>query len=121
MPHIIVEYSDTLSMDISELTKELHNTLGDLPTVDINTVRTRAMPVQHTITGAEGYAKTLIHITLKLLPGRDDALRKTMAQALFEAAYQNRPDDNTTITVETVELHEPSYSKFSLKRRSSDV
>ena len=53
----------------------------------------------------------MIHICLKLLPGRDDTLRKQMAQALLETTRKIAKDENITISVETTELHEPSYIK----------
>ena len=121
MPHIVVEYSDTLQIDVSKLTSALHETMVDMPTVNAETIRTRAMPVQNAVIGLKDKADTMIHITLKLLPGRDDALRKTMAQALFEVAYRMRPDEKTIVTAETTELHEPSYCIYSQARRSSDA
>ena len=111
MPHVIVEYTDHLSVDIEKLTIELHHTLCHQPTVKAHAVKTRAMPVKGTVVGEGKDHDKMIHVCLKLLPGRDDALRKQMAQALFDTTRKIAKDEHISITVETAELHEPSYIK----------
>jgi 5-carboxymethyl-2-hydroxymuconate isomerase len=51
-----------------------------------------------------------MHITLKLLPGRDDATRKVMAQALYDTA-QSFIRDTVSLSVEVMELDAASYTK----------
>lgn len=111
MPHIIVEYTDHLSVDIAKLTIELHHTLIKQETVKEEAVKTRAIPVQATVVGTGKCHDKFIHLNLKLLPGRSDALRKTMAQALYDTTRKIALDENITISVETSELHEHSYTK----------
>ena len=114
MPHIIVEYTDTLasSVDVPKLLAKLHDDLATRDTIDVHGVKTRAVPVQYVIVGDGNEPDKMIHVTLKLLPGRDDGLRKEMAEGLREAAYNaTHHDDRITITVETTELHAESYVK----------
>ncbi|MCB1720152.1 MAG: 5-carboxymethyl-2-hydroxymuconate isomerase [Rhodospirillales bacterium] len=113
MPHIIVEYTESLgsSEDIAKLAFALHENLAAQETINIHAIKTRALPVQYTVVGDGKEPDKMIHITLKLLPGRDDALKKTMAQGLFDTARKITHDDRISISVEVTELHEPSYTK----------
>lgn len=111
MPHIIVEYTDHLSVDIPKLTIELHRTLVAQETVKEEAVKTRAIPVKATVVGTGKCHDKMIHVQLKLLPGRSDELRRTMAEALFNTVKKIAIDDHISISVETSELHAESYTK----------
>ena len=112
MPHIIVEYSDSLIVDfkIEALLHDLHENLAGQPTIDKARIKTRAIPLQHCIVGDDDALNEMIHIAVKLMPGRDDALRKTIAESLQKIAYrhvQRHPD--CKITAEVMELDKASY------------
>jgi len=113
MPHIIVEYSDTLasSEDIPKLVSIVHHTLAEQDTVSVQAIKTRAIPVQYAIVGDSDSRDRMIHITLKLLPGREDVLKQIMAKALSDKVRSATHDDRISITVEVMEMHEPSYIK----------
>ncbi|MBL4803793.1 MAG: hypothetical protein JKY71_02920 [Alphaproteobacteria bacterium] len=113
MPHILVEYTDTLtSVDMPQLLVDLHNDLAEKDTINIQAIKTRAVPVQYSIVGDASQADNFIHITLKLLPGRDDDLKKQMAQGLHDAARKTHVrDQNISLSVEVAELHAESYVK----------
>lgn len=113
MPHIIVEYTETLStVDVAELLFELHDDLAKKDTINIHAIKTRALPVQYTIVGDGNEPDKFIHITLKLLPGRDDELKKTMSQSLHDTARKHCVRDETiSLSVEVVDMHAESYIK----------
>ncbi|MFK7840219.1 MAG: 5-carboxymethyl-2-hydroxymuconate Delta-isomerase [Bdellovibrionales bacterium] len=114
MPHIIVEYSDHLAIDIPKLLSELHNDLAARDTVTIKAIKTRAIPIEHCVIGDMDTANSIIHIALKLLPGRDDALKTQMTQGLADiaAAHVKRPQNpECSITVECLTLDAESYIK----------
>lgn len=111
MPHIIVEYTSTMKHDIPELLSQLHENLAGQDTVKIKAIKTRGIPVQHVIVGTGGWSDKMIHIALKLLPGRSDELKRTMSQDLHDVAKAFVQDDSVSITVEVTELHEASYIK----------
>lgn len=111
MPHIIVEYTEHLSIDVPKLTIELHRALVAQDTVKEEAVKTRAIPVEATVVGTGKCHDKMIHINLKLLPGRSDELRQTMAEALFNTVKKVVFDDHISISVETSELHAASYTK----------
>lgn len=118
MPHIIVEYTDSLtSVDVPELLFELHEDLAAKDTIDIHAIKTRAIPVQYTIVGDGDEPDKFIHITLKLLPGRNDDLKKVMAQSLHDTARKHCVRDKSiSLSVEVAELHAESYSKSSYSK-----
>lgn len=106
MPHIIVEYSANLNVDLPDLLTRLHNTLAAQPTVDKARIKTRALPVPLAVVGKD-HTSAMIHIMLKLLP-REPALRKTMAEALRDVAKPLIPSD-CALTVEVQQLDADSY------------
>lgn len=110
MPHIIVEYSANLSadLDLNDLMKELHINLGDRESVDIKRIKTRAIPLDHFVVGVPDNTQPMIHITIKLMPGRGDDLKKQMAKGLYDIAKTYAKD--AVITVEITELHAESYT-----------
>jgi 5-carboxymethyl-2-hydroxymuconate isomerase len=111
MPHIIVEHSATMKLDLPELLSALHFNLAEQDTVKIKAIKTRAVPVHHVIIGDGRWSDKMLHIALKLLPGRSDELKRTMSQGLFDTAKDFVKDDSISITVEVMELHEASYIK----------
>lgn len=111
MPHIVVEYTETLSVDVPKLLSELHKSLAGQDTVDIHSIKTRSVPVKYVIVGDGQEPDKMIHVTLRLLPGRDDDLKKAMAQALFDVTRKNSHDDRISVSVEVVDMHAASYTK----------
>ncbi|MGH1399541.1 MAG: 5-carboxymethyl-2-hydroxymuconate Delta-isomerase [Alphaproteobacteria bacterium] len=112
MPHIIVEYCDTLTaLDVPKLVMDLHEDLGARESVDIHGIKSRAIPVQYVLVGDQKDYNKLIHITLKLLPGRSDELKREMAQGLADIAHKSTHDDRVAVTCEVTELHAESYIK----------
>lgn len=116
MPHIIVEYSENLSrVNIPVLLSDLHQSLADQETVDIAAIKTRAhaIPEGFLVIGAADDLNEFLHITLKLLPGRDVSLKKRMAEALHNVACGavHTEYSNCCITVEVMELDGETYIK----------
>ncbi|MBX2833898.1 MAG: 5-carboxymethyl-2-hydroxymuconate Delta-isomerase [Micavibrio sp.] len=112
MPHIIVEYSESLkNIDVPKLVIKLHDILAEQPTVNIHAIKSRAIPVENAVIGDGNEPDFMVHITLKLLPGRDDALKKKMAQSLFDTAKTHIKIERLSLSVEVMELHAESYTK----------
>jgi len=112
MPHIIVEYTDTISIDIPKLLDGLHYNLAEQETIDVHAIKTRAIPVQYSIVGDGKDRDKLVHITLKLLEGRDEALRKKIAQDIFNVAKENFPTGSEiALSVEVHEMDPETYIK----------
>lgn len=111
MPHIVVEYTPNLDLDAPKLLADLHHNFAAQDTVDINGLKTRAIPLERAIVGASETEGKMVHIMAIMLPGRPDDLRKKMAQDLQSVARTHLPAADISITVETIELHAESYIK----------
>jgi 5-carboxymethyl-2-hydroxymuconate isomerase len=107
MPHIIVEHTRDVE-GIPDLLRALHNSLGHQDTVQIESLKTRAICLDHVVIG-DGDTQSMIHVTLRLLPGRGDELLKKMTMDLEGIAKNYCPLPHTRVTVEVVELHQASY------------
>ena len=107
MPHLIVEHTRDID-EISQLLQDLHHNLGQQDTVNIESLKTRSICLDHVVIG-NGDMQSMVHVTLRLLPGRDDMLLKKMTTDLDSIARQHCSSLNTRITVESVELYKPSY------------
>ena len=116
MPHIIVEYSEHLSLDIPNLLSDLHNDLAARDTIDMGAIKTRAHAAKDCVVGCEATADSFIHIVLKLLPGRDDDLKAQMSKGLAEVAQKHIKKHMVgklpcALTVETITLEAETYIK----------
>ncbi len=112
MPHIDIQMSAGLRNTISgdEFVKSIHVALTQHNTIILKDVKTRLTYLDHYIVG-DGTKTHMIHIMIKLMPGRSSALKKEMALSLLKEAMNLVNCDTTSITVETSELDADSYSK----------
>lgn len=112
MPHITVEYTDTLSLDIPKLLDQLHYALAAHDTINVQAIKTRAIPVLYSIVGDQHNRDVFIHITVKLLAGRDEALRQKIAQDLHAKAKSHIPDGSgIALSLEVHEMDAATYQK----------
>lgn len=112
MPHITVEYTDTIRIDVPKLLDELHYALAEHDTIDIHAIKSRAIPVLYSIVGDQHNRDQFIHITVKVLQGRDEALRKLIAQDLHAKAQNHIPDgSDITLSLELHEMDAATYQK----------
>ncbi|NQZ06827.1 MAG: hypothetical protein HRT35_06670 [Algicola sp.] len=113
MPHIVVKYSDNApaTLDWTALLLVLHDSLAEQDTVTPSQIKTYAFPLSACIVGDSTRPDGMIHIQIRLLKGRSDALRKAMALALHDAvrAYTNKVGWACALSIETVELHSETY------------
>lgn len=110
MPHIIVEYCETLSaLDVPKLVMDLHQDLGERESVNPHLISSRAIPVKYVVVGTQEDFDKLIHITLKLFEGRSEELRAEMAKGLQDIARKHAHDERVSITVEVLEMNKSTY------------
>lgn len=117
MPHLILEMSDNIVAEknrFNELFQKAHAILVEhLPPAKINGCKSRtiAYPTYHVGDGKP--EKAFIHVTLKILPGRDDLMVRSAAQALmqlFESHFAESMEQlKLQITLEVVELSKHYY------------
>lgn len=112
MPHIRVEYSQTLDdhpeFDIRTLLENMHYALGQRSqnNVSLDRVKSRAISYPHFLIGdGKGETKFII-VTLLLMPGRSDEVKKEIAEEQL-SLIQKYLDDlsaQTRITVDVQDL-----------------
>jgi 5-carboxymethyl-2-hydroxymuconate isomerase len=105
MPHIVVEYSSNLEglVDVSDMLNDMHSALA-AEGVDKFRVKTRGVSIPHSVVGDTApNVGQMIHITLLLLEGRDDALKQQYSKPLYNVAKSATqsvvPDCSVTLEV----------------------
>jgi 5-carboxymethyl-2-hydroxymuconate isomerase len=113
MPHIIVEYPADAHSEIEALFPKLHLALKDKETINQAAVKARAVPVAKMWVGESNQPAAAFHITLKLLPGRSDTLKKNMAETLRNTALSTLQETHPDwpVSAEVQDLHAESYCK----------
>lgn len=115
MPHIILEYSKPLAAEINiqELLDTLHASLGAQDGVELERIKSRALPLESYSVGVAGKSGQMVHITLLLLEGRDAKTKQRYAQPLHrhvcDAVCVKYPD--AAITLEVRDLDTATYIK----------
>ena len=107
MPHLIIEHSQAgLSTGESyELLESLKPILGEMPTIDPANLKFRAIEATHSY-GADPELPH-VHITFKLLKGRDDLLKVQIAKKIFDHStsyIEAKLEGVPGLSVEVVEL-----------------
>lgn len=112
MPHIIVEYTNNVPADLPKMLDDLHYLLAEFDTININAIKSRAIPVEYPIVGDGKERDQFIHITLKLLEGRTEDLRVQMGKALHEKAASFLPKgSDIALSLEVAEMNAATYVK----------
>lgn len=113
MPHIIVEYSKNIEekVDVAPLLGGMHAALADAG-VDEGRIKSRAVAMNHSVVGNHGVnAGQMVHITLLLLAGRDNATKAQYSQPLHALAKQSVTKEfpNCAVTLEVRDMDAENY------------
>lgn len=112
MPHIRVEYSQSLDdsgiFDIQGLLEQMHVTLGERGqnNITLDRVKSRAFAYPHFLIGNGTEETDFIIVTLLLMPGRSDAVKKEIAEEQLSLIqqYLGKLSSKTRITVDVQDL-----------------
>ena len=106
MPHIIIEHNTEAhsELDLSNISKTLHFSLAEFPTINLSAIKTRTHEVNNVIIGEQSTPNKFIHITLLLLEGRPVELKNKIIKSLFETTTTLANNSDYTVTVETRDL-----------------
>lgn len=107
MPHITVEHTAPVSRQMLEA---LHHNLAGQDTINLAAIKTRAIPVQQGIVG-DGTHTEFVHITVKLLSGRAEALRQKIGADLKAVALEHINPATTALSIEIAEMDPATYVK----------
>ncbi|WP_454780441.1 5-carboxymethyl-2-hydroxymuconate Delta-isomerase [Legionella sp. WA2022007384] len=85
MPHLILELSNNIkSRPLNQLFDKLHHMLAEKLPTQLSNCRGRCIMHPLFFIGDQSAENAFVHLTLKILPGRDDAKKKNIAKKLFD-------------------------------------
>jgi len=115
MPQIIMQYSSGLQLDVPATLLAINEALlgsGQFQAVDI---KSRAILLDHWLTGTEPGAHPFVHLQLHILTGRDLATRQQLSASLLPVLQQHVAGPaGTQLCVEICQMEKESYSKLLL-------
>ncbi|WP_120495778.1 5-carboxymethyl-2-hydroxymuconate Delta-isomerase [Kiloniella sp. EL199] len=108
MPHCIVEYAAPLQnkIDVPNLVENLFEGMIDSGLFDRATIKVRATPSDHFMTGSD--KQLYMHTTVKLLPGRSPQQKEMLGERLLEIKTQVLAG-TAMLSVEVVDLSEAYF------------
>ena len=114
MPHIIVECSRSLlskNFNLRAMLADLHNSIDGIHNVTMDRLKTRAHVTDYVVVGEQGEKGDMVHINLRLFPGRSDEQKTELSAILKKVARDHLLPISSKCdpTVEVSELHGPSY------------
>lgn len=109
MPHIIVFHN--LNTDVKPLLHGLHEALSAHESVKMRQTKTYSVPLQHAIVGTDEQPADMIHIQVRMKPGRPDEVRQHLSDILHDTArdFVNKSGLISSVSVEIHELDAPTY------------
>ncbi|MAZ76576.1 MAG: 5-carboxymethyl-2-hydroxymuconate isomerase [Micavibrio sp.] len=112
MPHIIVEYSSNLEpeVEIQPMIAAMHKALSN-EGVDAARIKSRAIALDHYVVGDKGVDGAMVHITLLLLEGRDEATKKQYSTPIHQVALDAvaGKDGYCAVTLEVRDMDAATY------------
>ncbi|KTD66991.1 MULTISPECIES: 5-carboxymethyl-2-hydroxymuconate Delta-isomerase [Legionella] len=116
MPHLILELSNNIknTEHLSQLFDKLHHMLAEQLPTQLSGCRSRCVIHPLFFIGDQSEDNAFVHLTLKMLPGRDELKKKSIGKNLFDLlddffrVGQNQL--NITLSVEILDL-DPIYFK----------
>lgn len=119
MPQIIVEHSDNINvMRVKETLPLIHSILVQMLPTDIATCKSRLMTHDHFLM-AEGHPKKgFVHVDIKILSGRDEALVKSISERILLDLKQHFQDQQADVKIGlsvAIDLLPHSYCKGTIE------
>jgi len=114
MPHLILHYTANLDgFDPDAALTAANRVLVDSGHFDTISIKSRALRLDRYRVGDADSGHGFVHATLKVLPGRSEALRAELGRAVHDALAPCLPalDLHRQISVEVVELLAATYSR----------
>lgn len=109
MPHCLIEYSQNLNQQsVQNLLEAVFDGIEQSGLFERSHIRVRAMAFADFLLARPNEA--FVHVTIRLHQGRSPEQRKQLSSKVLQALLK-LGFNNTSITVETVEMDTASYSK----------
>lgn len=85
MPHLILELSNNIkSQHLNQLFDQLHQMIAEKLPTQLSNCRSRCIVHPLFYIGDQSAVNAFVHLTLKMLPGRDDMKKKSIGKELFD-------------------------------------
>jgi len=126
MPHLIVEYSANLDtrLDVRALVNAVHEASIATGAFDIKAVRTRAERRDVYALANGDPENAFVMVTVRILRGRDDAIRRRLGEAMFEALRRHlQPIADVlpiAISLEVQEIDAVAFASNTLRAAGRD-
>jgi 5-carboxymethyl-2-hydroxymuconate isomerase len=116
MPQIKLEYSASLSagFDARAFAGAIHAIVVEIAGADLGSCKTRLVPLDDHVIGDGSADHTMIHVDLRILPGRTEDQKTRLGEAVLAAAVAaiDKPAHlQLQVTVEVRELDRAHYHK----------
>jgi len=110
MPHCIIEYSKKIehNLPIQTLVSVVHTSVFASGLFEESSIKTRAIEFTHFQTGLSD--TPFIHITLKILQGRDHQQKKDLTKLVLDKLSEVLQPP-ISISVEAIDIEKVSYKK----------
>ncbi len=123
MPHIIIEHSKNIfEKESLEIGREIQKIMSSISegNFDPDQCKIRCLAYQNYIVGLEKNDENFIHISIKILSGREVAIRNKLALQTFEYAKNfyrelKLPQKRCDISVDIIEVDREVYQKITLE------
>lgn len=119
MPHLVLEYTGNLSLDVQPTLLKLNQALVASGHFEENAIKARAVRLDNYLVGTAPEAKrAFVAVRLAILTGRTLEDKKQVSDLLGAALQkdQNWPKDlQVQLTVEVVDMQRESYFKLALQ------
>lgn len=119
MPHFLLEYTDNIAdkINFTSLFSEIHSKLAETGLFSINDFKSRAVRHSTYYIGDDNNNKGFVAVTLSILSGRDDGIKKQLSDIILEILKQNFSESSSRlkfgITVQIKDIHRNSYGRFT--------
>lgn len=114
MPHVTLQYTVNLAeFNPTAALRAINQALADSGHFDEEAIKSRALRLDDYRVGVADAGRAFIHVQLKVLPGRDDATRKGIAELIIAAlsSVLTGHPPSTQLCVEVDELDARTYTK----------
>lgn len=120
MPQLRLEFSSNVleKNNFSKLFEKCHSTLEKMLPTEISSCKSRAIECERFYVGNGNSHNAFVHVSLKVLPGRDAEILQTVGEKIMELLLNHFSDSlqqlKLQITLEIMEL-ERTYFKIASK------
>lgn len=120
MPHIVIEYTPNLTdLPFDAMLDAITRRLASSPEVqDEADLKARVIRTDHFRVGLENNARGFIHVTIRIMAGRNEQAKKDFSQRVADGMLEHMPKfDNKMaahLSVEVVDIDRGSYRKIKL-------